>query len=82
MLVLSCPVGRGHSGRGHCHEPGLVVGMVLHVGGQDVQSVELGGERGANAAVPARRSSPTSRAASAVELVGDDLDTGEVGSAR
>ena len=44
MLVLSCPVGAGTPRRGQGHEAGLVVRMVLHVGGDDLEAVELGRE--------------------------------------
>ena len=46
MLVLSCPVGSGTRVRATEHEPGLVLGVVLDVLGQDGQAVPLGRQPG------------------------------------
>ena len=44
MLVLSCPVGAAQPLPGQGHEPGLVVGVVLHRRGQRLEPVELAGQ--------------------------------------
>ena len=69
---------RRDAGAGHEHEAGLVLGVVLDVGRQHVQPVELGGQRRAEGGRPVGVRSPTWRAASAVELAATISASGSV----
>ena len=80
MLVRSWPVGAGIPDPGQGDEAGLVVRVVLHVLHQDVQPVERGGQAGGDGrggpGETAGSPAPTSRAASAVELVATSSTAG------
>ena len=77
--VLSWPVGAGIPSGATAHEAGLVLGVVLDVGGEDVETVDLGGQRRADGGGRGpSAASATARAASAVELAACVLDAREV----